>query len=43
MFIIVGLHHQKRSTNPCKGPARAKRAAEYDKYGSESVEPTKSE
>ena len=27
---------------PWSGPARAKRAAEYEMYGSESVDPTRS-
>lgn len=30
-------------THPCKGPASAKSAAEYARYGSESVEPTRSD
>jgi hypothetical protein len=38
---LKGLGHAK-ITNPCRGPARAKSAAEYERYGSESVEPTKS-
>lgn len=30
------------SSYPCNGPARPRSAAEYDKYGSDSAEPTRS-
>lgn len=30
------------NTHPWRGPAKANNAAEYDRYGSESVDPTRS-